>query len=840
MAAPLDSEETPCYPRTTDSVNNGTGKITLQHYRRQSTIDLANRSVRANSVEEFLNGLLPFRPGRNSNLQRPTLDTNPFQDLKDADTLVEAEVVELFVDAVNSYSLIPGLVMARCENRADPKKLDDKGQKIDAAFFHAKDAPDDGCPHWADQAGSAEFKNGKTGDAKDPWSDIEGNPEPESDDRTKNRGQAMTFAELVCAMQQRVFLFMLYVIGRRFRLLRWDRAGVIFSPLVDYFEDPEPLLEFLWRLSHLGDTALGMDPSATRISHLGRDWKTMDRVAQDTRYDFNHEERELNADEDVPETFTWTHAREMFSESIADPEWPRYKLHVNVAPRTTRAFLVGKPVARADGLVGPGTRCYVAFDCEERHFVWLKDSWRAAYELVQTEGDILSCLNNAGVENVPTLACHGDVRKQVTLTAQWWVAQNPKSPTPAPRSTMPSACPPTRRTRANVRDEKTLGSSSDPSDDQNPSEPDFRPDCPIRQLTHYRLATKEVMMPLARFENGQQLVFIITDSLDAHGQALDKPIPGRLHRDINDRSILIYPRVITSEDKATRSVKWGGILANWELSKAMVKGADRDSVGARQPERAGSWQFMSVNLLSRLGRVTVADDIESLVLVLIYHAVRYLNSNIAENLSVAKFLEDCFDCYTVGAKKVLCGERKTIVVKTGELVYFQPGEGLAIVEFDSPLDKLLATVLRWFSLHYKVVAWDAYIARHPTLARAQSLLQTPMKPSRPHFDVNPFPRRDGDEGAKPKEKIKPPPTSEERDLASRVVDHATMKETFLIAAGSSGWSGVDRHEDGDRVPPGWESSLDPIPALATKDMAFNPRYVLARTVNYSKFQSELV
>ena len=75
MVAPLDSEETPCYPRTADSVNNGIGKITLTHYRRQSTIDLANRSVRTNSVEEFLNGLLPFRPGRNSSLQRPTWTT---------------------------------------------------------------------------------------------------------------------------------------------------------------------------------------------------------------------------------------------------------------------------------------------------------------------------------------------------------------------------------------------------------------------------------------------------------------------------------------------------------------------------------------------------------------------------------------------------------------------------------------------------------------------------------------------------------------------------------------------------------------------------------------------
>ena len=391
--------------------------------------------------------------------------------------------------------------MASCENRADPKNLDESGQKIDGAFYRTADAPDDGCPHWADQAGYAEFKSGKGGYTKyDPFSDAEGNSEPPAGERTKSRGQSMTFAELVCAMQQRVFLFMLYVIGRRFRLLRWDRAGVIFSPLVDYFEDPEPLLEFLWRLSHLGDTALGLDPSATRISYQGRDWKTMDRVAQDTRYDFDHQERDLDVGELVPETFTWKYVREMFAESIEDPEWPRYKLHVNVAPRTTCGFLVGKPIVRTNGLVGPGTRCYVAFDCDERRLVWLKDSWRAAYELVETEGEILACLNAAGVENVPTLVCHGDVRKQITLTAQWWQAVHPA----------PAQGPPSHR---RARGEASPKAPSQ-SDDQSAPDAGFRKDCPVRQLTHYRVVTEEVCMALDQLQSGVQLVSLMLDCLN--------------------------------------------------------------------------------------------------------------------------------------------------------------------------------------------------------------------------------------------------------------------------------------------------------------------------------------
>ncbi|PIL32491.1 hypothetical protein GSI_05194 [Ganoderma sinense ZZ0214-1] len=787
-SAPVDAEETPCYPRSADSVNNSTGKVPLKHYRRQSTIDLSNRSVRANSVEEFLNGLLPFRPGRNSNLQRPTLATNPFEELEDADSLVEAEVVELFVDAVNSRGLIPGLVMARCENRPDPRNIDTTGQKIDAAFYHATNAPDDDCPHWADQAGCAEFKSGKTGNGKDPWSDVKGNPEPDAEERETNRGQAMTFAELVHAIQQRVFLFMLYVIGRRFRLLRWDRAGVIFSPLVDYFENPEPLLEFLWRLSHLGDTALGLDPSASRISHTGRDWKIMDRAAEDARYDFDHHERDLAVGEVVPEGFAWTYVREMFADSIADPEWPRYKLHVNVAPKTTRAFLVGKPVIRADGLVGPGTRWYVAFDCEERRFVWLKDSWRASYELVETEGNILATLKAAGVEHVPTLVCHGDVRKQVTLTAQWWIAQNPKD-------TAPEQAPPRRR--------RAKGNPQE----QASAESGYRRDCPVRQLAHYRLVTEEVCMSLDQFQNGLQLVSLVLDCLTALHGAYENSSEKRLHRDVTDRSVLIYPKIETGKTGA-KFIRWRGVLANWELSKAVAA-----ALIARQPERNGSWQFMSVNLLSLSPmRFSIADDLESMVLVLIYHAIRYLSSSIEKNLVVANHLESCFDSYTVGGCKVLCSERKTETVKGGSLFYYLPGIGRRNLVFGSPLDELLGTILAWFSSHYKVTTWEAHIALHRSLARAQTHFQTPAKSSRSHSGDG-LPRRQDEE---PEPPLPPVPTPEDRELATKTSAHSSMISEFWNTIQSERWSArpSDRHSDRDRVPAGWLSKLDPVPNVS--------------------------
>lgn len=62
---------------------------------------------------------------------------------------------------------------------------------------------------------------------------------------------------------------------------------------------------------------------------------------------------------------------------------------------------------------------------------------------------------------------------------------------------------------------------------------------------------------------------------------MEKPREGRLHRNITDRSTLIYAKVLTHGDGA-RTIEWRGILADWELSKA---GAGPERSIARQPER---------------------------------------------------------------------------------------------------------------------------------------------------------------------------------------------------------------------------------------------------------------
>ncbi len=82
-------------PRKLESTTCSIGRLlTLKQRRLQSTEDMANHTIKADSVMQFLDELLPCGPDIPS---RPHSTLNPFQSLKDADSLVEIAVTELFV-----------------------------------------------------------------------------------------------------------------------------------------------------------------------------------------------------------------------------------------------------------------------------------------------------------------------------------------------------------------------------------------------------------------------------------------------------------------------------------------------------------------------------------------------------------------------------------------------------------------------------------------------------------------------------------------------------------------------------------------------------------------------
>lgn len=466
--------------------------------------------------------------------------------------------------------------------------------------------------------------------------------EPQATTRKNVRGQLNSYAELLQAIQHRVFAHMVLVVGRQCRLLRWDRAGVILTPVIDYYEDPGVLCEYLWRVSCLSDVELGFDPTAIRILFEDREWDEMDQLAQPLESDVSSKQRPLKDDELVSEPhadssistdsyLVFDYIREMFANSLTDPSWPRYKLRINCDPEP-RDFLVGKPVSCARGALGRGTRGYIAVDCKTSHFVWLKDAWRMDYEEIEQEGTILQRLNEhvgpPRIADVPTLVCHADVPDQKTITAAWWERQNP---TASSESTTSASAPPADFAQPFDLPSATRGSEDDSTQhlqkgvkrkweddlDSADSAPtsgpsvasDVRLECPIRRHQHYRLVTKEICKPLKEFCDALQLVKVLFDCLNsrscetrvdsrsrvsiAHHLAATKLETRTLHRDISDSNILMFPKVILDQF-GQRALNWTGILVDWEMSKPI---ASPTVARARQPERSVSGYYKALVII---------------------------------------------------------------------------------------------------------------------------------------------------------------------------------------------------------------------------------------------------
>ncbi|KAI0689366.1 hypothetical protein C8T65DRAFT_700277 [Cerioporus squamosus] len=734
---------------------------------------------------------------------RKTIKKNPFRTLKNADFLGESELANRFILAVNEHNLAPGLKMAYCGDRPDPSTCDDDGQKPDAAFYRTAVALTDAKPHWGDQLIACEFKVAKSSGAiQDPFEDdpntVDGVLPSVSEHRKKNRGQIITYAELLFAVQQRVAVFTLLVLGRQCRFIRWDRSGLVVTRAFDYYRRWKFFVNVLWRISQSSDQRLGLDPTAHRLFPGERDYDLMTEAAQSLPSDVDHKERVLGEGEVPKKYFVFSYVRKAFQESLKDVRWPRYRVEVSNGNQT-RSFLIGKPRFRARGLTGRGTRGYVALECGTGRFVWLKDAWRAHYLLVEREGDILERLNEAKVLRVPTLVCHGDIQDQVTYTPQKWEEKNPipqSFPVRHSKSAAPSSS--TRAGPSSSTSQKRKRGADDDADHVPPpkglSRPSFRSDCPLRRHKHYRLVVEEVALPLSEFQFGRQLVSIVRDCVIAHYQAYDKL--SLLHGDISGGNVLIYPRVSKLQDGGYRIV-FAGLLADWEMAKST------DITDPRQPERTGTWQYMSAALLSRSDKqVSVSDELESFFYVLLYHAARYLRSACAGN-TIANYLDEFFDQYGWDDGRYVCGNKKLATIMSGCFYVVDT----TTLMFDSHMDSILAKLLSWFKAHHGV--W-----RHE-LELEEKAAKLPQGPSTPHSPVSTaadllIPVSDFDEAGLPppvevEDMFTPTrlegPSAADRKTASFASSHGAMVSALGAAERHLGWPTDDKV--GDRIPTTW-------------------------------------
>ncbi|TBU56062.1 hypothetical protein BD310DRAFT_824556 [Dichomitus squalens] len=304
------------------------------------------------------------------------------------------------------------------------------------------------------------------------------------------------------------------------------------------------------------------------------------------------------------------YVRELFKHTLKHQR-PWWKLEVHAQRRddarrdlepVIHKFAVAAPYFQAPGVAGRFTRGYIALPVNDKGgiddkatFVFLKDAWRVDHPGIEQEGTTLQFLNQRKVPFVPTLVCHGDLG-QVTKSQDHWKELHPGV-------------------------ERV----------------------PLKTHSHYRVVVKEVGLPLEKFlESSSELCYALYCCIKAHAAAFDT---GILHRDISAGNLLIY-----KDDEG----EWTGLLNDWELSKKV----DNESPEGRQPDRTGTWQYMSAHALNDPHRrIVIQDELESFFHVLLYYAIRFLPHNLQDSC-VGKFLADYFDDYSTYEGYYICGRAK--------------------------------------------------------------------------------------------------------------------------------------------------------------------------------------
>ncbi|KAI0359648.1 hypothetical protein OH77DRAFT_1518035 [Trametes cingulata] len=594
----------------------------------------------------------------------------------------EADIYIPLIDAVNDHELCPGLTLVATPSKVAPPAGSASEEAVDVGLYPVGSQPQ----QKADQDGKVLSLPAnwsavelcvvcKTDAAsQDPFDDYMEHCEPNTYEKKRVLEQILSSAGLVFQRQQRICVFMILLLGHSCCILRFDRSGIVMTQEFNYQANGSVLVEFLWRFSRWNAEQRGHDPSAELVAHDSALGKEMKRRALE------------DADTSKPGDYP----RQYFADSLRD-DWSWWKLRVD-DERGTRSFLVGRPHFRSEGVAGRGTRGYVAVDADniDGPFYYLKDAWRIVKPGAHAEGTILSRLNGKGVEYIPTLECHGDVRR-------------PEEPAPKYN---------TRSKTAKGHGANSMNQATETQgvweDLHRGSEDTLRR--PFKTHIHYRMVVREVGKPLEEFKNGRQLVQTVYCCVYAHSQAYEA---GVLHRDISPGNILLYFNPKTQ--------KWSALLNDWEFSRS-TEGNQPEELqdDSSQTSRSiGTWQFMSTRALDiHKKSTTVEDELESFFHVLLYVALRFLVHNCAD---VPEFISSYFDaCTTFSHGGPSCGSLKKLCMLMGRIDVFctdgrnfvkrrllfsappRPGEAEDAPARYHPLNEILATILKWLKAYHEV------------------------------------------------------------------------------------------------------------------------------------------
>ncbi|KAI0070929.1 hypothetical protein K474DRAFT_1712887 [Panus rudis PR-1116 ss-1] len=219
------------------------------------------------------------------------------------------------------------------------------------------------------------------------FSDDEGEPleSSSSTDGSETRTQLTDFAAALMSCQQRCFVFIIQICGKRARILRWGRSGCIVSESFDFHENPHHLAAFFYGYSKLNPEHQGHDPTA--------------------KFATAQQERLL---------------REAINRFVQDS-----KMEVTVgAGENEFELIIRKPFFDARCACGHSTRVDAAFDPERRKLLCLKDSWRSMEGGNQSEKDIYSHLCASDIPHIAENIFIDDV-KYIPRMSQETIANEP-------------------------------------------------------------------------------------------------------------------------------------------------------------------------------------------------------------------------------------------------------------------------------------------------------------------------------------------------------------------------------------------------------------------------------
>ncbi|KAH9942012.1 hypothetical protein B0H21DRAFT_793702, partial [Amylocystis lapponica] len=519
----------------------------------------------------------------------------------------KADIQSRFINHVMKFKLLgDDYNMMSSPNGSDPP-----GQKPDAGVYPKLRLPEGWRSEWATTRMSIEFKRRTDQDPFDDTHWPEG-VQSVAQEREANRGLTIRSATEIFLRQHRCFMFSLVIFNKFARIIRWDRSGALVTERFNYTLEPNKMCEFLWRFGRMSAAQQGCDPSVVEVEEGSPDYVLMQDKAKPPPPPRRNEGENIedykkrNEIKNIED-----YKREYFVRSLASG-WLRYKTPLHTShQKKTRSFLICKPYYFDYGDIGRGTRGYVAIDCDTEQFVWLKDVWRVDLPGMEKEGDILKKLNDRNVRNIPTVVCHGDILGQRTVTQDY--------------------------TDTGEDDPDTMGA--------------------LKAHCHYRLVEYEIGQALEEFLDGYDLVSVIVDCLIAHHDAYKI---GILHRDISAGNILIITTIEGGE------ACQHGLLNDWELAKELPNPDTPEAqISARQPNRTGTWLFLSAaSLQDKYKEIVLQDDLESFFHVLLYNAIQYLRSNCRD---VRTFIQRFFEAAMIENGEYICGSAKRTAMKWGEI-----------------------------------------------------------------------------------------------------------------------------------------------------------------------------